>query len=379
MTRPSRDEREGVIINTYAGVNKTLIQQGAAFQSRPEFKLWHRAFTKALDPDAPTTIGTTKFSDDITKYRRLLTAQTSAAKLPRLVYCANLPSSFNHFASQRYFQLVNLLSESAKSGVAQDLGIHFWTTTISISADMLCGQRSADDVTRLVADVNMKAFRQWRLATPVHDYIPRCYRRTCRARSGIPKLFRSPPSWSFLLAGFNLRGGDPREGIPGDRGSLRWRTPDPLDTDRVEYIKALGMKAGRYFMSIRLGSPRETHEDVVVDGVFIPKGVLINRGPQRYDFTEEFVPERSMDGHYGRTDVKQPKVGVPHLNHSAGRRVCMGVAVMRPAPWLPPAARRGRSKPRGPLTRRPGLCVRSALPLAAEITLTARDPNAIPR
>ncbi|KAJ6550629.1 cytochrome P450 [Mycena vulgaris] len=59
------------------------------------------------------------------------------------------------------------------------------------------------------------------------------------------------------------------------------------------------METGRYFTSIRLGFPRETHEDVVVDGVFIPKGVLvmynsyqINRDPQRYDFPEEFVPER---------------------------------------------------------------------------------------
>jgi hypothetical protein len=46
-----------VVLNTYSAVNKTLVQQGAAFQSRPEFKLWHGAFSKALDPDAPTTIG----------------------------------------------------------------------------------------------------------------------------------------------------------------------------------------------------------------------------------------------------------------------------------------------------------------------------------
>ncbi|KAJ7815117.1 cytochrome P450, partial [Mycena olivaceomarginata] len=107
--------------------------------------------------------------------------------------------------------------------------------------------------------------------------------------------------------------------------------PDPLDTDRVEYIQGLGMEAGRYFASIRLGFPRETREDAVVDGVLIPKGVLvvynsyqINRDPQRYDFPEEFIPERWMGGHYGRTDAEQPKVGVPHLNHGAGRRMCMG-------------------------------------------------------
>jgi hypothetical protein len=44
-------------LNTHAAVAKTLVQQGAAFQSRPEFNLWHGAFSKALDHDAPTTIG----------------------------------------------------------------------------------------------------------------------------------------------------------------------------------------------------------------------------------------------------------------------------------------------------------------------------------
>ncbi|KAJ6609908.1 cytochrome P450 [Mycena sp. CBHHK59/15] len=407
MFRLALGEREAVtvIINTYSGVNKTLIQQGAAFQSRPEFKLWHGAFSKALDPDAPTTIGTTKFTEQISKYRRLLTAQTSAAKLP----------SFNHFAARRYFRLVNLLSDTAKSGVAQDLGFHFWTTTIGISADILFGQRFGEDVTRLVADVNIKAFRQRSLATPVHDYVPlvaAAERLALAAASPIHFLLRPLGLSSWLDSiyeaeahakelrdaevGFckellrdlheRLDAQDPTPSQMGDifrsitdgtlspneelrlattlTGSgmsggtgLTWlaallagnpgmqenahraieevyggEVPDPLDTDRVEYIKALGMEAGRYFASIRLGFPRETHEDAVVDGVLIPKGVLvvynsyqINRDPQRYDFPEEFIPERWMAGHYGRTDIEQPKVGVPHLNHGAGRRVCMGV------------------------------------------------------
>ncbi|KAJ6498713.1 putative cytochrome P450 phenylacetate 2-hydroxylase [Mycena vulgaris] len=488
MFRLSLGEREAIIINTYAGVNKTLIQQGAAFQSRPEFKLWHGAFTKALDPDAPTTIGsasTTKFSDDITKYRRLLTAQTSAAKLP----------SFNHFAAQRYFQLVNLLSETAKSGVAQDLGIHFWTTTIGISADMLFGQRSADDVTRLVADVNIKAFRQRSLATPVHDYISLAAtgeRLVLAAASPIRFVLRplGLSSWldsiyeveahakelrdaevglcTKLLRDLHERldAGDPTPSQLGDifrsinhdtltpkeklrfattlTGSgmsagttLIWlaallaahpemqekayraieevyggETPDPLDTDRVEYIKALGMEAGRYFTSIRLGFPRETHEDVVVDGVFIPKGVLvvynsyqINRDPQRYDFPEEFVPERWIDGRYGRTDIKQPKVGVPHLNHGAGRRVCMGVANVNKIFYanlvlllhffklergpLGDAARVAvfpqlravgeASLEVHPIDDQVSACDPQALPLAAGIKLPARDPNALSR
>ncbi|KAK7019263.1 cytochrome P450, partial [Favolaschia claudopus] len=161
MFRLNLGEREAVIINTYADMNKTLIQQGAAFQSRPEFKLWHGAFSKALDPDAPATMGTSKFSEQINKYRRLLTAQTSAAKLP----------SFNHFLARRYVRLVGLLDQSASTGVAQDLGFHFWTTTVGISAEMLFGQRFDEDIIRLIADVNIQAFRQRTLATPIHDYI----------------------------------------------------------------------------------------------------------------------------------------------------------------------------------------------------------------
>ncbi|KAJ7020854.1 hypothetical protein C8F04DRAFT_1315888 [Mycena alexandri] len=180
-----------VIINTYADVNKTLIQQGAAFQSRPEFKLWHGVFTKALDPDAPTTIGTTKFSEKIGKYRRLLTAPTSAARLP----------TFNHFAARRYFRLVNLLSDSAKAGVAQDLGFHFWTTTIGIGAENLFGKRFDDDVIRLVSEVNIKTFRQRSLATPVHDYIPlvaAAERLVLAAASPIHFILR-PLGWSSWL------------------------------------------------------------------------------------------------------------------------------------------------------------------------------------
>ena len=78
--------------------------------------------------------------------------------------------------------------------------------------------------------------------------------------------------------------------------------PDPLDTDCVEYIKALGLEAGCFWTTIRSGFPHETVEDVVIDGFTIPKGTLviynsfqINRDPLRYDFPDEFVPERWMN------------------------------------------------------------------------------------
>ena len=108
--------------------------------------------------------------------------------------------------------------------------------------------------------------------------------------------------------------------------------PDPLDTDRVEYITALGLEAGRYFASTRLGFPRETIEDVTIDGVLIPKGTIVahntysvNRDPARYDYVDEFLPERWLDGHYGRISEKGARVGLPHLTNGAGRRYCLGV------------------------------------------------------
>ncbi|KAF7307885.1 Cytochrome P450 phenylacetate [Mycena kentingensis (nom. inval.)] len=481
--RLSLGEREAIIINTYADVNKTLIQHGAAFQSRPEFKLWHGAFSRALDPTAPATIGTTKFSEQISKYRKLLTAQTSAVKLP----------SFHHFYARRYHRLVTLLSQSAKTGEANDLGFHFWTTTIGVSADILFGRRFDEDTTRLVADVNIKAFRQRSLATPLHDYVPligaaerlalavatplRVVLRPLGLTRWLDSIRAAEMEASYLRdaeVGYcqallkdlheRLDAGDrtpsqmgdifrtiddvtlsPNEelrlattltgsGMSGGTG-LTWLAaflaahpemqqkafnaieevyggdvPDPLDTDRVEYIKALGMEAGRYFASIRLGFPRETHEDVYVDGVLIPKGILvvynsyqINRDPQRYDFPEEFLPERWMDGHYGRTDMKQPKVGVPHLNHGAGRRVCMGVPnvnklfygnlvlllhffKLERAP-LSDAARAAvfpslravgdASLEMHPLDDQVSACDPQALPLAAGIKLVVRDSEAL--
>jgi cytochrome P450 len=108
--------------------------------------------------------------------------------------------------------------------------------------------------------------------------------------------------------------------------------PDPYDVDRVEYIKALGLEAGRFFASGRLGFSRETVAEAEFAGAKIPAGTLvmqntywINRDPERYDQPMEFVPERWMDGHYGRLDGKAVKMGVPHLNHGAGRRFCVGI------------------------------------------------------
>lgn len=113
--------------------------------------------------------------------------------------------------------------------------------------------------------------------------------------------------------------------------------PDPHDTDRVEYIKALAIEAGRIWVPIRLGFFRATDCDSQVDNYSIPEGTpviynsfQINRDPAGYDQPDKFIPERWMNGHQGRTDTKVvgDKIGVPHLGHGAGRRYCLGVPSM---------------------------------------------------
>lgn len=47
-----------------------------------------------------------------------------------------------------------------------------------------------------------------------------------------------------------------------------------------------------------------------------------------FDRPNEFLPERWLDGHKGRTDVQGEvgdKLGVPILTFGAGRRVCPGI------------------------------------------------------
>lgn len=114
------------------------------------------------------------------------------------------------------------------------------------------------------------------------------------------------------------------------------QVPDPHDTDRVEYLKALATEAGRYWTVVRLGLLRETFNDSQLDDAFIPQGTIvvfnsfqINRDPVAYDYPDAFIPERWINGHQGRTDVPGivgDKIGVPHMGHGTGRRFCPGVA-----------------------------------------------------
>ncbi|KZT64715.1 cytochrome P450 [Daedalea quercina L-15889] len=391
--------REAVVLNTYSAVHKTFVSQGAAFQGRPEFHLWHGIFAQALDEGAPPTIGTSPYSDRVAMYRKQLTAQTATVRDRR----------YNHFAARRLYRLVSLLGRDHMKG-PRDLGFYLWTTASGLSADMLFGEHLDETLTRHVAEVEILVFRQRTLGQPLYDVIPLLTALHDAARhaatllrtlgmgtwldeldvaeANAERLRKQEVCYCTQLAAElheRIRAGDTTPSQLGDLiramgnkltphdevrltttliGSgmgvgtvLTWllsrlaaepdlqekahmairevygdEMPDPLETDRVEYIKALGLEAGRYFTTARLGFPRETTEDVDIEGVVIPAGTIVmhnsfwvNRDESRYDNVDSFVPERWMEGRYGNSSQTTERIGVPHLNHGAGRRYCLGI------------------------------------------------------
>ena len=99
-------------------------------------------------------------------------------------------------------------------------------------------------------------------------------------------------------------------------------------------------EGSRVYTPVRLGFPRETQDEATYQGHRIAKGTVsiydlpspsvphslvqltimnlfaANHDPNVFDRPDEFLPERWMNGHKGRTDVaSEPgdKLGMPHL------------------------------------------------------------------
>ncbi|CZR69413.1 uncharacterized protein PAC_19313 [Phialocephala subalpina] len=404
--------REAVVLNTRTAVAKTLVKQGATFQSRPEWNLWHGAFVHAADTGGILTIGSGFFAlvlqicaVNVGTLRKMLAPYTSSQKLPK----------YNHFVSRRYLRLIKMLADSMSK--PRDLGLCWWSTTVGIGTDQLVGYIHDDEFTKVICDTEIGIFRQRSFGTPYHDWVPliniaeitastaatfangflglfglsipqmnfnvaedrasqlrHAQAKYCKHQlatllqrisegdqtpSQLGDLFRALPDPlshhdSYLLmttlSGSGMATGTTLNWLMGKLAANQEmqdrayqaihdvyaaEVPDPHDTDRVEYIKALGLEAGRYWTPVRLGFFRETQADSNVDGRFIPKDTMIvynsyqiNRDPSGYDLPDEFIPERWMNGHYGRTDTIGPagdKIGVPHMGHGTGRRMCMGV------------------------------------------------------
>ncbi|KAJ4146011.1 hypothetical protein LMH87_004841 [Akanthomyces muscarius] len=397
--------KEVIVLNSRQAVAKTLVKQGASFQTRPEWDLWHQTFVHSADTGGVVTIGTAKWTAGISKLRKLLGPHTNAQKLPK----------YNHFVSRRYLRLVKLLADAQSK--PQDLGFCWWTTTVGLVTDQLVGHLHDEDFTKLICETEIGIFRLRALGSPLSDWVPfiqlyegltgaitsKLRRFLKLAGVAVPRpLLNDKEEWCNSLR-YNqtkyckqqlqslherIENGDTTPSQLGDlfralpeplsehdqyqiittlSGSgmaigttLTWlmgylashpelqdkafgaiqevygdEVPDPHDTDRVEYIKALALEAGRYWTAIRLGFFRETYNDSKIDDYSIPKGTIvvynsfqINRDPAAYDSPEMFIPERWMDGHQGRTDIPGiagDKIGVPHMGHGVGRRLCLGV------------------------------------------------------
>jgi hypothetical protein len=78
----------------------------------------------------------------------------------------------------------------------------------------------------------------------------------------------------------------------------------------------------------------QAHNCILGTALTLPVQLVImnlmagNRDPVAFDSPDEFLPERWMNGHKGRTDLLVEggdKLGVTHLTYGAGRRVCPGI------------------------------------------------------
>ena len=92
-----------VVLNSREVVAKTLVKQGASYQTRPEWDLWHETFVHGADTGGVATIGSkyylasllrifavsanipsaAKWTTGVAKLRKLLGPHTNAQKLPQ--------------------------------------------------------------------------------------------------------------------------------------------------------------------------------------------------------------------------------------------------------------------------------------------------------
>lgn len=92
-----------VVLNSREAVAKTLVKQGASYQTRPEWDLWHETFVHGAGTGGVATIGSkcglaslvhlhaavtnilpaARWTAGVSKLRKLLGPQTGAQKLPK--------------------------------------------------------------------------------------------------------------------------------------------------------------------------------------------------------------------------------------------------------------------------------------------------------
>ncbi|KZV69622.1 cytochrome P450 [Peniophora sp. CONT] len=156
-------DREAVILNTYDAVQRTLISQGQAFQSRPETREYHGFFAAVAGlHNAPTTLGTSPWSSHISMHRKNLGLQVTG----------NKHRQYDHFLTRRLHDFITLLASDAKKG-PRDLGYATWTTTMGLAVDMCFGTHISEADARALAYAEIEIFRGPRsIGQPLHAVVP---------------------------------------------------------------------------------------------------------------------------------------------------------------------------------------------------------------
>ncbi|KZV69573.1 cytochrome P450 [Peniophora sp. CONT] len=429
-------DREAVILNTYDAVQRTLNSQGQALQGRPETREYHGFFVTAVDHAAPPTLGTSPWSARVSTYRKHLGLQSASNKRQR--YNHFVARRLHHFVDllathassgprdlssliwtitiglsagmcfgthirdshareiahaeidvfrgprtlgQPLHAAVPLLDVAQKAlrpahGLLSSLGLGTFLDQIVRDENTVKTLRGTEisHVSRLKAELHARVHAGDATPSQLGDILRTFGGSYTEADeyTVASSLIGSGMStgtlllWltSFLAARSDIQA-TAYAAIEAEYGSA---PPDPLDTGCVEYITALGTEAGRYFATMRLGFPRETTQDV------------------------EFLPERWCDGHYGRVGQKDAR-GDDNASvfHAHGNKVLYGALILllhffrieraeldtQGRKDVFPAYRSSgpvASTEMDPITDQISECAAQALPRAAGVCLTPRDP-----
>ncbi|KAF8582383.1 putative cytochrome P450 phenylacetate 2-hydroxylase [Ramaria rubella] len=388
--RVALGEREAVFINSHQSMAQTIVTQGPAFQSRPTFKLFHSDFassgiwTVGTSPYSDRLARTRKaLSTQIAprllpeyipiiqpQLKRLLGLVSDVSKGPALdmaeiLHCFGtgmvseqlvgtaLPESLiSHMA----YNETNIFRQRTIGSPAHDYIplMRLWNSTlhgVSSKFGLSWGRHEKEEHAREYRRLQQVYINDLlaglRQRIENGDESPSILGNIMRTASLKPEEILLA-SYTGIAAGVNLGysltwivgylANHPElqeKAYEAIREVYKGAVPEPHDFDRVEYVKALHTEGSRYYVPVRLGFPRQTVAETTYNGVKIPSGVLVimncfacNRDPAAYDSPDEFIPERWMNGHTGKTDSIEKsveKLGVPHLTYGAGRRVCPGI------------------------------------------------------
>ncbi|KAF2260128.1 putative cytochrome P450 phenylacetate 2-hydroxylase [Lojkania enalia] len=391
VIRVSLGEREAVFINSHKALAKTVVQQGPAYQSRPTFKLFHSDFassgiwTVGTSPFSDRLVRTRKaLSSQIAP--RLLPVYTPVIhpKLKKLFGdifaisqgpAVDMAEKLHRFGTGQVSEQLmgHPLDDDMVGMLAENETNIFRQRTIGSPArdyiPILRGMGWLRYVTGKVLGIKDWAFdekeekaREYRKRQQVYinkmlgelkhriasgDETPSILGNILR--QGLLKEEEVLlASYTGIAAGVNLgysltwiigylanRPDLQQNGFEAIREIYKGEAPRPHDFDRVEYVKALHTEGSRIYTPVRLGFPRQTLDGASYMGHKIPRDMLVimnlmaaNRDPIAFDRPDEFIPERWMNGHKGRTDLLSEggdKLGVTHLTYGAGRRVCPGI------------------------------------------------------